>query len=125
MGARILIVDDEEIIIWCYLHILGGGDYHVEAAYGGREALRKVQENSYDVIILDIKMPDIGGLEVLRCIKQTHPEVDVIVASGLPRKDIIMEAKRLGACDYVTKPFEPDELKEIVQRTLAKRTSLE
>ena len=64
MSARILVVDDEELVIWSYLRIFGGGDYHVEAAHGGREALRKVQENSFDVIILDLKMPDIDGLEI-------------------------------------------------------------
>ena len=84
ISARNSIVDDEEVVIWSYMRILGGGDYHVETAHGGREALRKVQENPYDVIILDIKMPDIGGLEFLRRVKETHPEVDVIVATGLP-----------------------------------------
>lgn len=122
MSARILVVDDEELVIWSYLRIFGGGDYHVEAAHGGREALRKVQENSFDVIILDLKMPDIDGLEVLRRVKETHPEVDVIVVTGLPQNNIMMEAKRLGACDFVSKPFEPDELKLLVQRVMGHRT---
>jgi len=121
MSVRILVVDDEEIVIKSYLRIFGGGDYQVEAAHGGREALRKVQENSYDVIILDIMMPDMGGLEVLRRVKETHPEVDVIVVTGLPQKSIMAEAKKLGACDCVSKPFEPDELKLIVQRALGRR----
>ena len=83
MGARILVVDDEEIVIKSYLRILGGGDYQVEAAHGGREALRKVEQNPYDVIILDIMMPDMGGLEVLRRVKETHPNLDVIMVTGL------------------------------------------
>jgi len=121
MGARILVVDDEEIVIKSYLRILGGGDYEVEAAYGGREALRKVEENPYDVIILDIMMPDMGGLEVLRRVKETHPDVDVIIVTGLPQNATVVEAKKLGASDYISKPFEPDELKLIVQRALGRR----
>ena len=120
MGARILVVDDEEIVIKSYLRILGGGDYQVEAAHGGREALRKVEENPYDVIILDIMMPDMGGLEVLRRVKETHPNLDVIMVTGLAVNDTVVEAKKLGACDYISKPFEPDELKLIVQRTLGR-----
>ena len=97
-----------------------GGDYEVEAAYGGREALRKVEENPYDVIILDIMMPDMDGLEVLRRIKETHPDLDVIMVTGLPQNATVVEAKKLGASDYISKPVEPDELKLIVQRTLGR-----
>jgi len=121
MGARILVVDDEEIVIKSYLRILGGGDYEVEAAYGSREALRKVEQNPYDVIILDITMPDMSGLEVLRRIKETHPDLDVIMVTGLPQNATVVEAKKLGASDYISKPFEPDELKLIVQRALGRR----
>jgi CheY-like chemotaxis protein len=121
MGARILVVDDEEIVIKSCLRILGGGDYLVEAAHGGREALRKVEENPYDLIILDIMMPDMGGLEVLRRVKETHPDVDVIIVTGLPQNATVVEAKKLGASDYISKPFEPDELKLIVQRALGRR----
>jgi len=120
MGARILVVDDEEIVIKSYLRILGGGDYQVEAAHGGREALRKVEENPYELIILDIMMPDMGGLEVLRRVKETHPNLDVIMVTGLAENDTVVEAKKLGACDYISKPFEPDELRLIVQRTLGR-----
>jgi CheY-like chemotaxis protein len=121
MGARILVVDDEEIVIKSCLRILGGGDYQVEAARGGREALRKVEENPYDLIILDIMMPDMGGLEVLRRVKETHPDVDVIIVTGLPQNGTVVEAKKLGASDYISKPFEPDELKLIVRRALGRR----
>ena len=62
MGARILIVDDEEIVIKSCLRILGGGDYYVEVAHDGREALRKIEENHYDVMILDVVMPNMPGL---------------------------------------------------------------
>ena len=121
MGARILIVDDEEIVIKSCLRILGGGNYHVEAAYDGREALRKIEENPYDVMILDVMMPNMGGLEVLHRVKETHPDMDVIMVTGLSKVDIVVQARRLGARDFISKPFEPDELKQVVQRALERR----
>jgi DNA-binding NtrC family response regulator len=111
MGARILIVDDEEIVIKSCLRILGGSDYHVEVAHDGREALRKIDENPYDVMILDVVMPNMGGFEVLRRVKETHPDMDVIMVTGLSQVDTVMQARKLGARDFISKPFEPDELK--------------
>ena len=121
MGARILIVDDEEIVIKSCLRILGGGDYYVEVAHDGREALRKIEENPYDVMILDVVMPNMGGLEVLRRVKETHPDMDVIMVTGLSQVDTVMQARKLGARDFISKPFEPDELKQVVQRALERR----
>ena len=121
MGARILIVDDEEIVIKSCLRILGGGDYYVEVAHDGREALRKIEENPYDVMILDVVMPNMGGLEVLRRVKETHPDMDVIMVTGLSLVDTVVQARKLGARDFISKPFEPDELKQVVQRALERR----
>jgi DNA-binding NtrC family response regulator len=121
MSARILIVDDEEIVIKSCLRILGGSDYHVEAAHDGREVLRKVEENPCDVIILGVGMPNMGGLEVLRRVKETHPDVDVIMMTGLSQVETEVQARKLGACDFISKPFEPDELRLVVQRALERR----
>src|SRR5665647_1539940 len=124
MNARILIVDDEDIVIRSCLRILGG-DYQVEAVQDGREALRKIEENPYDVMILDIMMPNMDGLEVLRRVKETHPNVDVIMITGLSQIDTAVQAMKLGAFDYISKPFEPDELKLVVQRALERRQLLQ
>jgi DNA-binding NtrC family response regulator len=125
MSARILVVDDEEIVIKSCLRILDGDDYQVEAVQDGREALRKIEENHYDVMILDIMMPSLDGLEVLRRVKETHPNVDVIMITGLSQIDTAVQAMKLGAFDYISKPFEPDELKMVVQRALERRRLLE
>ena len=125
MSARILVVDDEEIVIRSCLRILGDGDYQVEAVQDGREALRKIEEHPYDVMILDIMMPNIGGLEVLRRIKETHPDVDVVMVTGLSQIDTAVQAMKLGAFDYISKPFEPDEIKLVVQRALERRQLLQ
>ena len=125
MSARILVVDDEEIVIRSCLRILGGGDYQVEAVRDGREALRKIEENSHDVMILDIMMPNMDGLEVLRRAKEAHPDVEVIMVTGLAQIATAVQAMKLGAFDYISKPFEPDELKLVVQRALERRQLLQ
>jgi DNA-binding NtrC family response regulator len=125
MSARILVVDDEEIVIRSCMRILAGDEFQVESVQDGREALRKIDDNSYDVIILDIMMPNIDGLEVLRRVKETHPNVDVIMITGLSQIDTAVQAMKLGAFDYISKPFEPDELKLVVQRALERRRLLQ
>jgi DNA-binding NtrC family response regulator len=125
MSARILIADDEDIVIRSCLRILEGDEFQVEAVQDGREALRKIEENPYDVMILDIMMPNMDGLEVLRRVKETHPNVDVIMITGLSQIDTAVQAMKLGAFDYISKPFEPDELKLVVQRALERRRLLQ
>jgi imidazole glycerol phosphate synthase glutamine amidotransferase subunit len=97
MSARILIVDDEEIVIRSCLRILGDGGYELESAEDGWEALKKIEENHYDVLVLDIMMPKIDGLEVLRRVKESHPDIDVIMITGLSQIDTAVRAMKLGA----------------------------
>ena len=125
MNARILVVDDEEIVIKSCLRILGDGDYRVEAVQDGRDALRKIEENSLDVMILDIMMPNMDGLEVLRRVKEAHPDVEVVMVTGLSQIGTAVQAMKFGAFDYISKPFEPDELKLVVQRALERRHLLQ
>jgi DNA-binding NtrC family response regulator len=125
MSARILIVDDEEIVIRSCLRILGNGDYEVEAVQDGWEALRKVDETDYDVVILDIMMPEIDGLEVLQRVKETHPDVDVIMVTGHSQIETAVRSMKLGAFDYLPKPFDPDELELVVERALERRRLLQ
>ena len=125
MSARILVVDDEEIVIRSCLRILEGNGYEIDVAHDGHDALRKVESNTYDVMILDIMMPNLGGMEVLRRVKETHPDVDVIMITGLSQIDTAVQAMKLGAFDYISKPFEPDELKLVVQRARERRQLLQ
>lgn len=125
MSARILIVDDEEIVIRSCLRILGNGDYEVEGVQDGWEAIRKIDENGYDVVILDIMMPKIDGLEVLQRVKETHPDIDVIMVTGHSQIETAVRSMKLGAFDYLPKPFDPDELELIVERALERRRLLQ
>jgi len=126
MKARILVVDDEEIVIRSCLRILGDdGDYEAEAVQGGFEALRKIDEGHFDVLILDIMMPRMDGLEVLQRVKETHPDIDVIMVTGLSQIETAVRSMKLGAFDYLPKPFDPDELKRVVKRALERRQLLQ
>jgi DNA-binding NtrC family response regulator len=126
MKARILVVDDEEIVIRSCLRILGDdGDCDVEAVQDGLEALKKIDEGHYDVLILDIMMPKMDGLEVLRRVKESHPDIDVIMVTGLSQIETAVRSMKLGAFDYLPKPFDPDELKLVVRRALERRQLLQ
>ncbi len=124
MSARILIVDDEQIIIASCLRILRNEEYQLEAVQDGFEALRKIEENHYDIVILDIMMPKIDGLEVLRRVREGHPDIDVIMITGLSQIETAVKSMKLGAFDYLPKPFDPDELKLVVHRALERRRLL-
>jgi DNA-binding NtrC family response regulator len=125
MNARILVVDDEEIVVRSCLRILADGTYTVESAQSGIEALRKIEESGFDILILDIMMPQMDGLEVLQRVKESHPDIDVIMVTGLSQIETAVRSMKLGAFDYLPKPFDPDELKRVVERALERRQLLQ
>jgi DNA-binding NtrC family response regulator len=125
MSARILVVDDEEIVIKSCLRILGDCGYEVDSVRDGLAALKKIEEHEYDIVILDIMMPNIDGLEVLQRVKETHPDIDVIMVTGLSQIETAVRSMKLGAFDYLPKPFDPDELKLVMQRALERRQLLQ
>jgi DNA-binding NtrC family response regulator len=125
MKGRILVVDDEEIVIQSCLRVLSGGGFQADVARDGLEALRAVDENGYDVLILDIKMPKMNGMEVLQRVKEAHPDIDVIMITGLHEIETAVQAMKLGALDYLPKPFEPEELELVVARAFERRQLLQ
>jgi len=125
MSTRILIVDDEEILIRSCKRILSDPSYVVDTLMDGWEAMRRVEEVDYDIVILDIMMPKVDGLEVLQHIKERHPDVDVIMMTGLSQVQTAVKAMKLGAFDYLSKPFDPEELQNVVDRALERRRLLQ
>ncbi len=125
MSARILIVDDEPIVIRSCTRILSDGAYTVEAVQDGFSALKKVEEADFDLLILDVMMPKMDGLEVLQAVKERHPDLEVIMMTGLSEIQTAVKAMKLGAFDYLSKPFDPDELLIIVNRALERRHLLQ
>ena len=125
MSARILIADDEEIVVRSCKRILANGDFQLESASDGFEALEKIAVGDYDMLILDIKMPKLNGLEVLQRVKETHPDIDVIMITGLNEIETAVKAMKLGAFDYLPKPFDPEELELVVARAFERRQLLQ
>jgi DNA-binding NtrC family response regulator len=122
MSASILIVDDEEIVVKSTCRILEGCGYSLQTARDGAEALQKIDEFPFDVAILDIMMPKMDGVEVLRRVKEAHPDIEVIMFTGLAEIATAVSCMKLGAFDYLAKPFEPEELRLAVTRALEHRS---
>ena len=125
MSRRILVIDDEEIVLRSCQRILTGPDYEVQTRQDGLAGLSLLDEEHFDIVILDIKMPRMDGLEVLQRVKETHPDIDVIMITGLHEIEAAVQAMKLGAFDYLPKPFDPDELRLAVQRALERRQLLQ
>ena len=121
MSGRILVVDDEEIVLQSCRRALAAPGRTIDTATGGAEALKRLDEGDYEIVLLDIMMPGMDGLEVLQRLKETHPDIEVVMVTGLSQIDTAVRSMKLGAFDYVPKPFDPDELKLVVERALERR----
>jgi DNA-binding NtrC family response regulator len=108
--AKILIVDDEEVVRLSHTRTLAGKHCVVEAVLNGMAALEAMEKQSYDLVLLDLRMPGMDGMSVLKAIKQNWPESEVIVITGYPEIETAKQAVRLGAYDYLAKPVGPDEV---------------
>jgi len=124
MAGRVLIVDDARVVRAVVARCLRGAGYHTEEAADGAEALRRLATESYDVVITDLRMPLLGGLELLASVKRLAPTVEVIILTGTHAQDMssAVKALRLGAHDYLTKPpSSQDEVVLTVQRAVEKK----
>lgn len=118
---NILVIDDEEPVRDTCEQILSKDNCRVKVAGKGDEGLQIMKEESFDIILLDLKMPGLSGVEVLERIKENSPETIVIVITGYPSVESAVQTMKLGAYDYIPKPFTPDELRIVVRRALEKR----
>jgi len=120
---RILVVDDEENIREGCRRSLERIGYEVEVAAEAREALAKLDSQSYDLALLDIRMPGMSGVELLDAAKGKDPSVAVVMMTGYASVESAVECMKKGAAEYVAKPFKPDDIREVVQRVLAEHTT--
>jgi two-component system response regulator PilR (NtrC family) len=118
--SNILIVDDELSMRQFLTHLFQHEGHTVRVAENGRAAVTRLREQPADVVISDVKMPDMGGIELLRAARELQPEVEFIMMTAFANVDTAREAFLLGAFDFIQKPFDNDHLKEIVARALAK-----
>lgn len=124
MNAKILATDDREGIRRFIKDVLDACGYQVDVAVDGKDAWKKMQQISYHLLITDLKMPIMDGMTLLKKVKEHHPSIPVIVLTAHGTIQNAVEAMKIGAADYLTKPLEsPAALREIVQRHLSKATA--
>ena len=116
--AKILVADDENSIRLTIKQALSAHGYDVRVAVDGPTALESLRDNSADLLLLDIQMPGMDGIEVLKSAMAAHPALKVIMVSAHGSIDNAVDAMKLGAIDYLQKPFTPAELRETVDRVL-------
>ena len=114
---KILVVDDEESVRYSFQRAFGK-DYQIVTAETGEEALSEIERSSPELIFLDVRMPKMSGLEVLMRIKVDHPKLPVILMTAYSDTDTAIEAMKLGAFDYVLKPFENREIRQLIEKGL-------
>ena len=119
--ASILIVDDEDSVRRGYTRILGEMDCEAQAAADGEQALQAMARRPFDVVLLDLRMPGAGGLDVLRTMKQRWPASEVVVITGYPTVESAREALQLGACDYLAKPADPDQVVDAARGAMRRK----
>ncbi len=107
---RMLIVDDEQDICDCLESFFSLRGFSVDWAFSGEEALQHLSRSRADVILLDINLPGLSGIEVLRRAKELYPEIRVVIVTGLDYDELREQAKHCGAAAYVTKPFDFSDL---------------
>ncbi|MGB2698331.1 MAG: response regulator [Candidatus Zixiibacteriota bacterium] len=113
---RVLVVDDEESILSLLDEVLTEEGYQVEGIADGLDALEKVKDNSFDVMLFDHRLPQMNGIELLRTVKRINPDISVIIMTGEVNLHSVIESIRNGACDFIIKPFDLDEAIAAVNR---------
>ncbi len=120
--GHILIADDEEDFRLLLRTLLEGEGFSVSTAVDGADAINKLQERSYDIVLLDIRMPRVDGIEVLQFIKQLYIDTQVIILTGVNEISIAVECMKLGAFHFMTKPYSVDSLKSLIAQALESRS---
>ena len=121
-AGSILLVEDDRSMREVLEVLLRRNNYAVTVASGGIEGVQKLQDNEFDLLITDLMMPRVDGLQVLAKSKELHPETEVIMVTAFATTDTAISAMKQGAYDYLTKPFKTDEILVTIQRAFEKRT---
>ncbi|MBI4524733.1 MAG: sigma-54-dependent Fis family transcriptional regulator [Deltaproteobacteria bacterium] len=118
MFSNILIIDDEQVLARAIADFLARHRYLVNVNTTGEQALKTIEEDPPDIVLLDYRLPRMDGLKVLRKIKEDHPEVEVIMMTAYGSVEGAVEAMKLGALDYISKPIDLEELRLVVEKAL-------
>src|SRR5512143_1984617 len=115
---KVLVIDDERIVLDSIIKILTEETFEVDVNLSGREGLEWALSKEYDIVLTDLRMPDIGGMRVLRDVKRAKPAMPVVMITGFGSVKSAVQAMKLGAAEYLEKPFAPDDLVKVVQKAL-------
>ena len=115
---KALVIDDEQIVLDSVSRILTDENYTVDCTLSGRQGRDWAIERPYDIVLTDIRMPDMGGMRVLRDIKRAKPSLPVVMITGYASVKSAVQAMKLGAADYLEKPFTPNQLLKAVAAAL-------
>lgn len=118
----VLIVDDEERLVDAFKKKLSRDGFSVSAAFTAREAVAMMKKHSFDVCVLDIRLPDMDGVELLKSIKKNEPDLEIIMLTGHASIDTAIQSMKLGAYDYLSKPCKLTELSNVIQKAYEKRS---
>lgn len=121
MATKLLFIDDEDIVLRSSRRIFAGAGHEIETASSGDEGLAMAMAKDYDIVVTDLKMPGLGGMEVLKALRQDRPGTTVIIFTGYSNVETAREALKAGAFDYVPKPFTPEELRSVVANAIEAR----
>lgn len=113
---RILVLDDDPIVTHSCKRVLGAEGYSIATAEKGEDALNKLAKEDFDLLITDVRLPDINGMEVLRESRVIKPETDVVIITGYPTIEDAKESTKLGAFEYIEKPFTPDFMINVAKK---------
>jgi len=122
MSKRVLVIDDEPSVRRLIEHHLKEENYKILSAENGEKGLRLIDENSPHLVLLDVRLPGIGGIEILQKIKEAHPKLPVIMITAYGTVKMAVETMRKGAYDFLVKPIKPDELKITVRNAITTQT---
>lgn len=117
-ALKALVIDDEQIVLDSVKKILVEENYDVDVTLSSRQGLDWAIQKQYDIVLTDIRMPEIGGMRILRDIKRAKPSLPVVIITGYATVRSAVQSMKLGATDYIEKPFTPEELLEAVASAL-------
>jgi DNA-binding NtrC family response regulator len=117
-NQKALVIDDERIVIDSVTKILKEERIDVEATLSGRQGIEMALKKDYDLVLTDLRMPDIGGMRVLRDLKRAKPDLPVVMITGYATVPSAVQAMKLGAAEILEKPFSPDGLVAVVQKAM-------
>jgi len=122
MGSRLLIVEDEDTLSASVQRVLTREGYHVDVAGSSESAIQLLLTSAYDLVISDVILPGLSGIDLLKSFRKSRPEQKVIIMTAYVSREVAMEAVDAGACDFLLKPLMHDELKEAIRNALARHT---